>query len=228
MVSRLPRSQLGIETGSDPFLTDSGSLPSGVLRASRVDVGGQCYHILKRANARFRMFRTDGDFAAFERVLAEAFARAAGDVKLLAYCVMVNHWHLVIRTHRDRAMGAMVKWLTTTHAGRYRVAHGQEGIGPLYQGRYKAFLVQGDAHFPTVCRYVERNAGRAGLVERAEDWPWSSLWRWRNPAEAAARDAGDPDSPTPRPPAPPLTISPWPLPADTPAAASSGSVRSGA
>lgn len=148
-------------------------------RPLRVDVAGRFYHVLNRANARFRMFRKDGDFEAFERVLAEAVSRSDGDVELHAYCVMGNHWHLVIRTRVDGAMGGFMKWLTTTHAGRYRVAHGQQGIGHLYQGRYKSFMIEDDAHFLTVCRYVERNAARASLVERAEDWPWGSLHCWR-------------------------------------------------
>jgi len=131
------------------------------------------------------MFRKDADFEAFERVLEEAVMRAEGSVSLLAYCVMGNHWHLVIRTHADRAMGQMMRWLTTTHAGRYRVSHGQEGIGHLYQGRYKSLLIEDDAHLLTVCRYVERNAARAGFVERSEDWRWSSLWRWRFADEEA-------------------------------------------
>jgi len=148
-------------------------------RTPRLDIAGHCYHVLNRANARYRMFRKDADFEAFERVLEEAVVRADGSVSLLAYCVMGNHWHLVIRTHADGAMGQMMKGLTTTHAGRYRVAHGQVGLGRLYQGRYKSFLIEDDSHFLTVCRYVERNAARASLVERAEDWRWSSLWRWR-------------------------------------------------
>ncbi len=127
------------------------------------------------------MFRTDEDFAAFERVLEAAVVRSGDEVDLLAYVVMGNHWHLVLRTHCDGAMGQFMKWLTTTHSARYRVAHGQTGIGHLYQGRYKAFVIEQDRHLRTVCRYVERNAARAGLVpaDEAEAWRWSSLHRWR-------------------------------------------------
>ena len=60
------------------------------------------------------------------------------------------------------------------------------GTGHIHQGRYKSFPVQADGHFLTVCRYVERNAMRAGLVEQAEDWPWCSLWRRRQSAEQSA------------------------------------------
>jgi putative transposase len=157
--------------------------------------------VINRANARFRMFRKGADFEAFERVLEEAVFRADGSVSLLAYCVMGNHWHLVIQTHAHRAMGQMMRWLTTTHAGRYRVAHSrkdQDGIGHLYQGRYKSFLIEDDPHLLSVCRYVERNAARASLVERAEDWRWSSLWRWRE----GPRNQGDEST---------AMLAPWPV-----------------
>ena len=144
-------------------------------RSPRIDVAGHTYHVLNRANARYRIFRKSADFEAFERILTEAVERAAGSVSLLAYCVMSNHWHLVLTTHEDRAMGQFMKWLTTTHAGRYRVAHAQQGIGHLYQGRYKSFLVHDEKHLLTVCRYVERNPVRAGLVTRAQDYRFSSL-----------------------------------------------------
>jgi putative transposase len=161
------------------------------------------------------MFKTEKDFAAFERVLAEAVQRSAGEIELLAYCVMGNHWHLVLRVLPDchGAMGRFMKWLTTTHAGRYRVAHGQGGIGHLYQGRYKSFLVNDDAHLLTVCRYVERNAARASMVVRAEDWQWSSLWRWRNPHTDVDEKIK-------------LNLSPWPITSDAShAAAGSGRPR---
>jgi len=171
-----------------------------MARPLRIDVGGYCYHVINRANARYRMFRTDKDFAAFERVLAQAVERSTQEVELLSYCLMGNHWHLVLRLPPDchGAMGRFMKWLTTTHAGRYRVAHGQEGTGHLYQGRYKSFLIQDDAHLLTVCRYVERNAARASEVVRAEDWRWSSLWRSRNPKADSVQELS-------------LLLSPWPV-----------------
>ncbi len=158
-------------------------------------MGGYCYHVLNRANDRRIIFNSDGDFAAFEAVLDASLDRSGGNVELLAYCVMGNHWHLVIRTRRDGAMGDCMKWMTTTHASRHRVAHHAQGSGHLYQGRYKSFLVADDVHLLTVCRYVERNPVRAGLVERAEDWRWSSLWRW-HAGDAEAR----------------AMLSPWPRP----------------
>ena len=67
-----------------------------------------------------------------------------------------------------------MRWLSVTHINRRHAARGTIGTGHLYQGRFKSFVVQGDQHLWTVCRYVERNALRAGLVQRAEDWRWSS------------------------------------------------------
>jgi putative transposase len=66
-------------------------------------------------------------------------------------------------------------WLTTTHARRWQTTRGLDGQGAVYQGRFKAIPVSTDDHFLRVCRYVERNPLRAGLVERAEQWRWSSI-----------------------------------------------------
>ena len=70
-----------------------------------------------------------------------------------------------------------MNWLTLTHTHRWHAYRQTVGTGHLYQGRFKSFVVQTDEHLLTVCRYVERNALRANLVDRAEAWRWSSLWR---------------------------------------------------
>jgi len=90
---------------------------------------------------------------------------------------MPNHWHLVLWPREDGELSEFLRWLTVTHTQRWHAHRHTAGTGPLYQGRFKSFPIQQDAHLLTVCRYVERNALRAGLVERAEAWPWSSLWR---------------------------------------------------
>ncbi|MHC4914692.1 MAG: transposase [Planctomycetota bacterium] len=135
------------------------------------------YHVLNRANARVRIFRNAEDFRAFERVLFEALARFA--VRLLAYCLMPNHWHLALRPDEERGqdLPAFMHWLTSTHVRRWHKCHGTNGMGHLYQGRYRSFPVQTDQHFLKVCRYVEANSVRARLVECASEWEWSSLWR---------------------------------------------------
>jgi putative transposase len=132
------------------------------------------YHVLNRAVARYPIFKTDKDHRAFQEIIIAAAERHPG-VKLLAWCVMSNHWHFVARPTRDGELSTFFRWLTLTHAMRWRVAHRTVGYGPLYQGRFKSFPVQDEHGLGLVCRYVERNALSAGLVRRAQDWPWGSL-----------------------------------------------------
>jgi putative transposase len=152
-------------------------------RAIRTVAGGVVYHVLNRANARMRVFEKRGDYEAFERILAEAVRRV--EMRLLAYCLMPNHWHLVVWPREDGDLSAFVGWLTLTHTQRWHAHRHSVGCGHVYQGRFKSFLVESDEHLWTVCRYVERNALRAGLCQRAEQWQWSSLWR---------RECGDGES----------------------------------
>lgn len=144
-------------------------------RKARVAPGGLVYHVLNRAAGRATLFRDDGDFAAFERVMLEAHRRVPG-VRVLAYCVMSNHWHFAAWPTADGDLSAFFRWLANTHAVRWRAARRTVGLGPVYQGRFKSFPVQTDEHLLTACRYVERNPLTAGLVRRAQDWRWSSLW----------------------------------------------------
>ena len=145
-------------------------------RPRRAADGGLVYHVLNRANARMTIFHKPDDYAAFERVLEEAVERTK--TRLLAYCLMPNHWHLVVWPEKDGELSRFTGWLTLTHTQRWHAHRHTTGSGHLYQGRFKSFPVQDDAHFFTVCRYVERNALRANLVARAEDWRWGSLYRW--------------------------------------------------
>ena len=120
------------------------------------------------------LLRKHADLEAFQRVMIEAHARHP--VRILSYCVLSNHWHFVIWPEQDGQLTAFFRWLTHTHAMRWRVAHRTVGYGPLYQGRFKSFPVQSDEHLLTLMRYVERNPLAAGLVPRAEQWRWGSLW----------------------------------------------------
>jgi len=138
----------------------------------RVDAG-LIYHILNRGNGRRMLFAKDADYLAFFKMLNEGLDRFAVDV--LAYCLMGNHWHLMLRPRSGDALPRFMAWLGTTHARRYHAHRPQSGAGHVYQGRYKSFPVQDDAHFLTVARYIHANPLRAGLVRRAQDWPWSSL-----------------------------------------------------
>jgi putative transposase len=96
-------------------------------------------------------------------------------MRIVSYCLMPTHWHFVLWPKEDGQLSEFMRLLTVTHTQRWHAHHHTAGTGPLYQGRFKSFPIQQDDHFLTVCRYVERNALRANLVESARRWPWSSL-----------------------------------------------------
>ena len=144
-------------------------------RRIRANAGGIVYHVLNRGVGRMRLFRKAADFAAMEQVLQEAVERTG--TRLLAYCLMSNHWHLLLWPRKEGELSEVMRWLTVTHTQRWHANRHTSGTGPIYQGRFKSFPVQSDDHFFTVARYIERNALRSEMVERAADWPWCSLWR---------------------------------------------------
>ena len=147
-------------------------------RRNRFADGGYVYHVLNRAAGRRRIFETEQDYAAFQKVIEESRHRTP--MRVLCYCLMPNHWHLVLWPAEDGQLSEYMQWLTMTHTQRWNAFHEAVGTGPLYQGRFKSFPIAGDEHFFSVCRYVERNALRASLVSRAERWKWSSLWQRAN------------------------------------------------
>jgi putative transposase len=163
-------------------------------RPPRASEGGLIYHVLNRANARLAIFDESDDYDAFLRVLGQAVQRFS--VQLLAYCLMPNHFPLVVRPEVDGELSRFMRWVTLTHTQRWHAQRQSAGSGHLYQGRFKSFLIQDDDHFIVACRYVERNALRAGLVARAEEWKWGSL--------------GQHGSRPINPEAPPLHL--WPIP----------------
>jgi putative transposase len=133
------------------------------------------YHVLNRASGKRHIFEHDRDYLAFERILREMQERIG--MRILAWCVMPNHWHLLLWPVHDRDLSEFMRLVTLTHTQRRHAHRGSAGMGHLYQGRFKSFVVQDDGHFLTASRYVEANALRGGLVGRAEDWRWGSLWR---------------------------------------------------
>ncbi len=94
-------------------------------------------------------------------------------------------WHLVLWPKEDDELSEFLRLLTVTHTQRWHAHYHSAGTGPVYQGRFKSFPIQQDEHLLTVCRYVERNTVRAGLLERAEHWEWCSPARRRRGAEPA-------------------------------------------
>lgn len=165
-------------------------------RALRKVQPGGYYHVLNRGNGRQDLFHKETDYVAFLQVLSEGLQRYPAD--LLCYCVMSNHWHLVLRPRTAAALANLMRWVGVTHVRRHHEHYHTRGGGHLYQGRFKSFPIQDDLHFLSVCRYVEANPLRAKMVEKVEAWPFSSL------SQRAAEDATVLLNP-------PLVLAEWPV-----------------
>jgi putative transposase len=160
-------------------------------RTARSIAPEYCYHVLNRGNKRAQIFHEPADYGQFLALIARAQERL--ELPILAACLMPNHIHLVIQPRGASDLARWMHWVFTTHVRWHHAKYAT--TGRVWQGRFKAFAIQADHHLLTVMRYVERNALRAKLVERAEDWRWGSLaWRRTSGAIALA------DSPRPLPP----------------------------
>lgn len=164
-------------------------------RTKRICPANQVFHVLNRAVARMTIFEKPEDYDAFLRVLDETWAIVS--LPILSFTAMPNHWHFVVRPTEDDQVSEFFRRLTVTHTMRWHSHYRTGGTGHLYQGRFKSFPIEDDEHLLTVMRYVERNPLRAGLVERAEDWRWSTAFL-RRQAERPAWLALPQTPPLPR------------------------------
>jgi putative transposase len=130
---------------------------------------------MNRANARLEINFEEKDYLLFLKTLKEA--QQIFEIDILAFCIMINHFHLIIYTKFDGEMGRFMKWLTLTYTQRWHKKHQTIGYGHLFQGRYKSVLIAGDMHLETAIRYVERNPLTANLVSDLLDWRYSSLYQ---------------------------------------------------
>lgn len=144
-------------------------------RSPRISVAGTIFHVLNRANSKLEIFRQNIDYQEFINLLAQSLKKYKIDI--YSYQIMPTHWHIVCSCRVDGEISRWMAWLQMMHTRKWHSRHKSIGRGHFYQGRFKSFIIQEDQHFLQVCRYVERNALRAGLVQRAEDWRWSSLFR---------------------------------------------------
>lgn len=140
-----------------------------MARLPRVVIPGIPHHVTQRGNRRERTFFEDGDYALYLDLLADAAGRAG--VEIWSYCLMPNHVHIVAVPADPDGLWRTFRRLHREYTGfinaRMRVT------GHLWQGRYGSVAMD-EAHFVTALRYVALNPVRARLVERAEDWRWSS------------------------------------------------------
>jgi len=157
-------------------------------RRPREDQGDAVYHVMNRAVRGTTLFVTHEDYGIFENSLLQAAQRVP--VRLIAYCAMPNHWHLVVWTTESDQLRRFMHRLTGLHAQRWHSSSHSAGTGAVYQGRYKSVRIADDRGLFRACRYVERNALRAGLVERAEHWRWGSLWRRCNDCDRGVLQPG--------------------------------------
>ena len=152
-----------------------------MARTKRNCPAGEVFHVLNRAVARLKIFEKPEDYAAFMRVVAETWEVVP--LPIYAMVAMPNHWHFVVRPETSDQVSEFFRRLTGMHRMRWHAHYKTGGTGRLYQGRFKSFPIQGDGHLLTVMRYVERNPVRANFIELAEDWPWSSAYARRQPAD---------------------------------------------
>ena len=146
-----------------------------MARTPRLVIEDVVYHVLNRANGRETIFQEEKDYRLFEKILFEG--KEKYPINIYSFCIMPNHWHFVLSSEKGENIPSFMRWITHTHTQRWHASHKSIGCGHLYQGRYKSFPIEKDNHFLQVCRYVERNPLRAGIVQKAEDWQWSSLWK---------------------------------------------------
>ena len=140
-----------------------------MARPLRIEYEGAIYHVTSRGNAGMNIFRSDSDRQLFLKTLADVI----DDMGWLchSYCLMDNHYHLVIETPNAN-LGKGMRQLNGVYTQRFNRIHQQ--TGHLFQGRYKAVVVEADSYFLEVVRYVVLNPVRAGMVKDAQSWPWSS------------------------------------------------------
>jgi REP element-mobilizing transposase RayT len=138
-------------------------------RPLRIEFPGAVYHLTSRGDRRELIYTDGADREQFLEVLALGCARYG--VQVLAYCLMGNHYHLVVCTP-EGGLSRFMRHLNGVYTQAFNHRHGL--VGHLFQGRFKAILVDSDAYLLSLVRYVELNPVRARLVAQAQDWPWSS------------------------------------------------------
>ena len=134
--------------------------------------GGFVFHVMNRSAKQLALFEAPDDFDLFLEVLAEAEERCP--IRLLEYCVMPNHFHLLVWPETDTQLSTYMRWITGVHGQRWRRQRGLSGKGAVYQGRFRWVAVQSGEHYDIARRYIWQNPVRARLADQARTWPWSS------------------------------------------------------
>jgi len=128
------------------------------------------YHVLNRGNGKQKVFHKEQDYKAFIDLIKESKTKYS--MRIFAYCLMPNHFHIILMPIKGEELSKWMQWLMTSHVRRYHKHYGTSGH--IWQGRFKSFIIREDSYLLTAIRYVEGNPVRAGLVGSAQDWLWSS------------------------------------------------------
>ena len=141
-----------------------------MARPLRIEFPGALYHVTSRGDRQEKIYREDDDRRGFLRILGQVAERF--DARVLAYCLMGNHYHLVMQT-RQANLSRCMRQLNGVYTQAFNRRHAL--TGHLFQGRFKAILVDRDSYLAALCRYVERNPVAAKLVRSCDQWEWSSF-----------------------------------------------------
>ena len=150
-------------------------------RPLRLEFEGALYHVTSRGDRRESIAGDDTDRQAWLAVLEQGLERF--EATAFAYCLMGNHYHVVMQTHRPN-LSRLMRHVNGVYTQTYNRRHGV--VGHLFQGRFKAILVEAESYFLEVCRYVDLNPVRASMVKRPHDWAWSSYRAHSGRVEAPA------------------------------------------
>ena len=144
-----------------------------MARPWRIQYEGAIYHVASRGNGRQALFLEDADRQDFLKLLAQAQDRF--HLHLFAFCLMTNHYHLLLRTP-DANLSDALKWLNTTFASQFMLRYRRGGH--IFQGRFKSVLVEDDTYWQHLSFYIHLNPVRAGIVEEPQEYPWSGSGVW--------------------------------------------------
>lgn len=140
-----------------------------MARPLRIEYPGAVYHVMSRGDGREAITVSEDDSVLFLNVLAECVERY--NLLIHGYCLMPNHYHLLVETPDGNLSDAM-RFLNGVYTQRFNSGH--KTVGHVFQGRFKSIVVNRDEYLMCLCRYIERNPVRAGIVEHPKDYPWSS------------------------------------------------------
>lgn len=140
-------------------------------RIPRGDSAEGIYHIINRGNMRMQIFDDHDDYEYFLDLLKKGAKKEK--IAIHAYCLLPNHFHLLLSPQHEGSLSRMMQWVMTSHVRYYHRKN--KTSGHVWQGRYKSFIIEKESYYISVMRYIEANALRAGLVTKGEEWIYGSL-----------------------------------------------------